>query len=82
MIMNNNLSASKTTWLVVDKAQSGAVCLTVNRRLSLRQAVSAGRPLAGWQRDGLGSAGQRHRGGWVWRLNWCIHWGTAQKLRM
>ena len=39
MIMNNNLSASKTTWLVVDKAQSGAVCLTVNRRLSLRQAV-------------------------------------------
>jgi len=42
MIMNNNLSASKTTWLVVDKAQSGAVCLTVNRRLSLRQAVSAG----------------------------------------
>jgi hypothetical protein len=42
MIMNNNLSASKTTWLVVDKAQSGAVCLTVNRRLSLRQTVFSG----------------------------------------
>jgi len=39
--MDNNLSASKT-WLVVDKARSGAVyiCISMldcNRRLSLRQ---------------------------------------------
>lgn len=64
------------------------ICLTLNRRLSLRQAVisasRASRPIRpdGQQIDGLGStAGQRHRGGWVWRPNsiGAYIWGALHK---
>lgn len=90
MIMNNNLSASKRRhgWWSIRLNPGPYICLTLNRRLSLRQAVvsasRAGRPIRpdGQQIDGLGStAGQRHRGGWglAAKLNWCIHWGALHK---